>query len=120
MMFQQGGMESRVPTADGPEIGWNEGRIDAARSIGTRPEHLTTYLFEPASQGVFARASPTKEIPSVCSITRRFCKLSLTDLCSDPPGIACRVSHPTAAVGITLPLLRLLDGETTGVEGSTV
>ncbi len=35
-----------------PEIGWSEGRIRAARSIGTRREHLTTYLTTYCREGL--------------------------------------------------------------------
>ena len=51
---------------------------------------------------------------------RQFCNLVLTDLGSNPPSIACRVFHPSAAVGIAFPLLGLIDGETTGFEGPPV
>lgn len=40
------------------------------------------------------------------------------DLGINPPSIACRVFHSGAAVRIAFPLVRLLDGETTGVEGT--
>jgi hypothetical protein len=53
-------------------------------------------------------------------VNRRPCKLVLTDLGSNPPSIACRVFHPSAAVRIAFPLLRLIDGETTGFEGPLV
>src|SRR5918995_1925694 len=53
-------------------------------------------------------------------VNRRSCKLVLTELGSNPPSIACRVFHPGAAVGIAFPLLRLIDGETTGVESPPI
>ena len=65
------------------------------------------------------RGLPRTRLPRT-QVNSRSCKLALTDLGSNPPSIACRVFHPGAAVRIAFPLFRLLDGETTGVEGPPV
>ena len=53
-------------------------------------------------------------------VNRASCKLVSTDLGSNPPSIACRIFHPAATVRIAFPLLRLIDGETTGFESPPV
>jgi hypothetical protein len=47
-------------------------------------------------------------------------KLAFTDLGSNPPSIARRIFDPAATVRIAFPLLRLIDGETTGFESPPV
>src|SRR5215217_7291670 len=53
-------------------------------------------------------------------VNRGSCKLALTELGSNPPTIACRIFHPAATVSIAFPLLRLIDGETTGFQSPPV
>jgi hypothetical protein len=138
---------SFLPSANGPSTNFIMGgsyRLDSPgsrtqgqeRSFHLRASSCTATRCSGRSHGVqvlrsashgsraYSMQDPASELRRI-PLPRRWvnrwsCNLALTDLGSNPPSIACRIFHPAASVRIAFPLLRLIDGETTGFESPPV